>query len=181
MEKRFELKYNEQITKHYAVDHERKIQLGHKDMINLLNEQDQKIKELEEVIKNREEVIWDENGDAVLCGDCYCINNDVKRIIKENQQLKQLIKQKDQQIAELKETTESIVSTAYYKLARATEIIKLKEQLHTQPKEIVEMIKQSNIYLNSSKPNQKDHIYDSYLVEAKTLDKILKEYERKNV
>lgn len=66
-----------------------------------LNEQDEKIKELEEEIKNQNKVIWDENDKAVLCGDCYCLNNDVRKLVEENQQLKQQLEEKDKEIKRL--------------------------------------------------------------------------------
>lgn len=56
-------------------------------------EQDDKIKELQSELILKNNIIWDENDKAVLCGDCYCVNNDVRRLIKENRQLKEEIKQ----------------------------------------------------------------------------------------
>lgn len=92
----------------------------------------------------------------------------------EIRKLKQQLAEKDKEIEELKEKTKTIVSTAYYQLARTTEIIKLKEQLHTQPKEIVEKIKH---FIGEDACGYEEEQFAKDIAEY--LDKILKEYEEK--
>ena len=87
------------------------------------------------------------------------------------------MEEKDKKIVELetklaKSEKERELDNSFWK----QECDSLQKQLHDLPKKIVEEIKENNTYLNSSKPNQKNHIYDSYLIEAKTLDSILKKY-----
>ena len=49
---RFEWIYNETMLKHYMVDNLNNQQLGYESIVNLLNQQDQRIAELEEQLKN---------------------------------------------------------------------------------------------------------------------------------
>ena len=46
-------------------------------------------KELAEIKKQERKLIVKENGETLLCGDCYCVNYDVQDIVKENIKLKQ--------------------------------------------------------------------------------------------
>lgn len=153
---RYEWRYSSKIMKHYMFDNLTKTQLKYEDITNLLNQQDKRIKELEQ-----------ENKKAN-------INNyleDYFLVEKENQQLRHQIRELKKEIDYLKFDNAELIDTI-----NSYKTLNLQQQ-HDLPKKIVEEIKANNIYLNSSKPNQKDHIYDSYLIEAKTLNAILKKYE----
>lgn len=119
--------------------------------------------------------------DKTLC--CIRLNEQdarIKELEEENQQLKQQLAESEKAL-EAKESVNRIYkATLTLKDSDFSDLVrenaKLKQQLHDLPKKIVDEIKENNTYLNSSKPNQKNHIYDSYLIEAKTLDSILKKY-----
>lgn len=99
-----------------------------------------------------------------------------KTIYKQDQliaELKKQLEEKDKKIAELEEITDSVVSTAYYKLARTDEIIKLKAQLKSQPAEIVEKIG-GEIYTRMVVECKETKYTDINLI----LDTILKEYQK---
>lgn len=53
-----------------------------------------KISDLQSQLAEKNKIIWDENKEAVLCGDYYCVNNAVRKILEENRQLKQTQNQK---------------------------------------------------------------------------------------
>ena len=126
--------------------------------------------------------------------DWWTLYEKNKELREENQQLKQQLAEKQKENATLeamlaenandrKTMQEFKIGEDEYDLtdedARNSlcwEVKELKQQLHDLPKKIVDEIKENNTYFNSSKPNQKNHIYDSYLIEAKTLDSILKKY-----
>lgn len=116
--------------------------------------------------------------------------NNSQSFLSENQ-ICDLLNQQDKRIKELEEENcklkRRLTLTTKYKddvkddrNKLFEENKQLKQQLHDLPKQIVDEIKENNIYLNSSKPNRKDHIYDSYLIEAKILDTILKKYGGEN-
>lgn len=123
---------------------------------DLLNEQNEKIKELENlVIKDKDKIyrkndqikelqnelnfknniILDENDRAILRGDCYCLNNDVRRLVEENQQLKQQLAKKEEVIKMLKDIKRYDVGELL------TENIKLKQTQNSKAIEVLEKIK----------------------------------------
>ena len=93
----------------------------------------------------------------------------VKLLNQQDKRIKELEQENQQLKLQLKDLEESYNKTMRYLNNTRSELLNL-------PKKIMEEIKANNIYLNSSKPNQKGHIYDSYLIEAKTLNAILKKY-----
>lgn len=98
--------------------------------------------------------------------------------------LQKQLKEKDKEIAELEEITDSIVSTAYYKLARTDEIIKLKAQLKSQPAEIVEKIRKqifNHFNVNNMEEYERLSLPNALFTAdavAEILDTILKEYQK---
>ena len=50
---RFECKYNEKLMKHYTFDNENKEELGYKGVVRVLNQQDARIKELNEKLQDK--------------------------------------------------------------------------------------------------------------------------------
>lgn len=119
------------------------------------------------------------------------INDDEKD--QQVAELKKQLEEKDKKITELEELTDSIVSTAYYKLAKVAEVKKLKDQLKSQPKEIMEKIKgpikeakrsiRKRCKGNTSVSGQDLMVlrcYDqTFRITLKILDEILKEYGEK--
>lgn len=102
----------------------------------------------------------------------------IKSLHKQIAELKKQLEEKDKEIAELEEITDSIVSTAYYKLARTDEIIKLKAQLHSQPAEIVEKIREFCLTDNKFKECEIYLREDNGKTIYSFLDDILKEYQK---
>ena len=47
-----------------------------------------KLAESERALEDKNELIIQEDGECLLCGDGYCINNDVAKIVQENKKLK---------------------------------------------------------------------------------------------
>ena len=56
-----------------------------------------KLAESEAELEQKNKLIIQENGECILCGDCYCINNDVRKIVEENNKLKQRLAEKEEQ------------------------------------------------------------------------------------
>lgn len=99
-----------------------------------LNEQEQKIKELENELNQQNGIILFE-GDALLCGDYYCINNDVRRIVEENKQLRERLEKMQ------KDKDEFFIKYQYYK----DEYNKLKNKQNSKSIEVLKNVK-SEIY-----------------------------------
>lgn len=99
MEKvRYECRYNEKLMKHYIFDNENKEYLGYNGVVRVLNQQDARIKELED--KNGYIIFADEHDDngievnkqvyTTYMSKC----DELIELIQENQQLKQSQNQK---------------------------------------------------------------------------------------
>lgn len=148
---------------------------------NLLNRQDKENQQLKQQLKDnlkeiknlkidledKNKIIWNENEQAVLCGDCYCINNDVRRIIEENKKLKQQIEESEKSneyFADRIEKADKEIKEIYKKYNELVEEYnnikeevdnnfvdgqkynQLKQQLHDLPKKIVEEIREKATY-----------------------------------
>lgn len=88
---RYECKYNEKLMKHYTFDNENKEELGYKSVVRVLNQQDKRIKKLEETLEKarQREVIIHQNYRQGYIKDLQELNE----LQEENQQLKQSQKQ----------------------------------------------------------------------------------------
>lgn len=71
---RFESKYNEKLMKHYAFDNENKEELGYKGVVRVLNQQDKKIKDLEDKLADSEKQIKDAREAGNMAVDSWCKN-----------------------------------------------------------------------------------------------------------
>lgn len=96
-----------------------------------LNEQHEKNKELENELNQQNGIILFE-GDALLCVDYYCINNDVRRIVKENKQFRERLEKMQ------KDKDEFFIKYQYYK----DEYNELKNKLNSKAIEVLESVRQ---------------------------------------
>lgn len=55
---RYECKYNEKLMKHYTFDNENKEELGYKGVVRVLNQQDARIKELEDMVVKKQNKLY---------------------------------------------------------------------------------------------------------------------------
>ena len=96
MEKvRYECRYNEKLMKHYIFDNENKEYLGYNGVVRVLNQQDARIKELED--KNGYIIFADEHDDNGIEVNKQVYTTYMSKcdeLIQENQQLKQSQNQK---------------------------------------------------------------------------------------
>lgn len=109
MKKRFEL-FEEELE-YWIHDHKTNKNYGEFDLCwltDLLNEQDEKIEKLESELNFKNRIICDEKGKVILCGDCYCLNDGVRKLLKYNRQLRQ--SQNSKAIEELKKVREFVVN-----------------------------------------------------------------------
>lgn len=72
---RYECKYNEKLMKHYTFDNENKEELGYKGVVRVLNQQDARIKELEDMVVKKQNKL-------------YSRLDEIKNLQEEKQQLK---------------------------------------------------------------------------------------------
>lgn len=92
---RFESKYNEKLMKHYAFDNENKEELGYKGVVRVLNQQDKRIKELEQDKTKFMDLL------NSMTENWWVSYEKNKKLRQENKQLKQQIAEKDEEIEEL--------------------------------------------------------------------------------
>ena len=127
--------------------------------VKLLNQQDARIKELEEQNKNLE------YARQLSYKSLLGVEDDYQDLKQENKQLKQQLEEKDK-------TIEMLKSIDRYDIGEMlTENVKLKAELHTQPKEIVEKIKE---YINTNAYYYEEECFAEHV--NSYLDEILKEY-----
>lgn len=92
----------------------------------LLNQQDKRIKDLEEQIKTKDTI------NNLYKATLSLRDNDFKDLVYENNELKQENKQLKEQISKMEETQEHIMSGKYIPANVAEKSLKLSEQLQKQ-------------------------------------------------
>ena len=85
IKERYEWLYNETMLKHYMVDNLNNQQLGYESIVNLLNEQSQRIAELEEQLKNAivPNVLLGDTFNAKHCQHLLSLSDYTKQVRKE--------------------------------------------------------------------------------------------------
>lgn len=71
---RYECKYNEKLMKHYTFDNENKEELGYRGVVRVLNQQSERIAELEEQLADSEKQIKDAREAGNMAVDSWCKN-----------------------------------------------------------------------------------------------------------
>lgn len=64
-----------------------------KGLTDKISDLEAKLADKELELQQKNKLILQENGECILCGDCYCINNDVRKIVEENNLLKQQLEE----------------------------------------------------------------------------------------
>lgn len=131
---RYECKYNEKLMKHYTFDNENKEELGYKCVVRVLNQQNKRIKELEETNKVLSNELTKNSilkkGYIETC--CGIPIFEIPKIKEENQQLKQQLAEKEK--IEYTDTI-NFVETSEPDIV-AKELDRLNEQLAEKDKDI---------------------------------------------
>lgn len=97
---RFESKYNEKLMKHYAFDNENKEELGYKGVVRVLNQQDKKIKDLEDKLADSEKQIKDAREAGNMAVDSWCKNR--RKYEAQIAELQKQLKEEEKEIEQLK-------------------------------------------------------------------------------
>lgn len=126
-------------------------------------EKDQQIAELKKQLEEQNKNL--EYARQLSYKSLLGVEDDYQDLKQENQQLKQQLEEKDK-------TIEMLKSIDRYDIGEMlTENVKLKAELHTQPKEIVEKIKE---YINTNAYYYEEECFAEHV--NSYLDEILKEY-----
>lgn len=186
---RYECKYNEKLMKHYTFDNENKEELGYKGVVRVLNQQDARIKELEEenkfLEKRNEKLIIDRRDLCLERNDIAEENQQLKQAQKQLaiEELKKQLKEKENEIQtkntinNLYKATLSLRDNDFKDLVYENNL--LKQQLKSQPAEIVEKIRKSiHYYPIALLDSDKEPRIKTLGISKEVLDNLLKKYQK---